>query len=491
MNTLYFDIVPGKLLRFVLAAIALYLLFLFGLDRVGMLKEDEPRYVAIGQAMAASGDWITPRLWGDPWFEKPPLLYWMVAAGFRAGLPPELAARYPIALASVGFLIFFWVTLRREFGERVAWYASAMLATTSGWLSYSHVAVTDLPMAAAFSAAMLLALPALRNPASPISGRRLVSIGLLMGIAVLGKVLVPAVLALPLMWHVRKSLRDLSVVIGIALVIALPWYIMCFVINGTPFFNELIIRQMLARMVSGEREHVQPFFYYVPILLAGLFPWTLCISTIYRRSLYVDLRLRFLLTWAVWGLVFFSLSVNKLPGYLLPLLPAIAVLFGVALSELKRPVFSLTGTAVLVATIPLAVAIMPDGLDGGLTSASLPDFSLSWAASGLCLAIVVYIAVRRELRDWAVGGLTVAVVAAAVWIKLVSFPMLDERISARGVWRTHGPEIGEACEEYISRSKVYGLSFYAGKAIPNCTETAKPLVLVPDEEGSGFQIERR
>ncbi|HMD50384.1 MAG TPA: glycosyltransferase family 39 protein, partial [Bryobacteraceae bacterium] len=137
------------------SVIGLFFLYFFGLTRTGLIGPDEARYAAIGRAMAATGDWITPRLWGQPWFEKPALLYWMTAAGFKLGLGPELAPRLPVALASVAFLTYFFVVLRREFGDRAAWYASAILATSAGWLVYSHVAITDLPMSAAFAAAML------------------------------------------------------------------------------------------------------------------------------------------------------------------------------------------------------------------------------------------------------------------------------------------------------------------------------------------------
>src|SRR5580704_11335442 len=72
-------------LAFALSAPAVFLLYFFGLTRTGLLSADEPRYAAIGRTMAQSGDWVTPRLWGDPWFEKPALLYWMTATGFKLG----------------------------------------------------------------------------------------------------------------------------------------------------------------------------------------------------------------------------------------------------------------------------------------------------------------------------------------------------------------------------------------------------------------------
>src|SRR5579862_8014718 len=132
--------------------------YLADLTGMGLVGPDEPRYADIGRAMARSGDWATPRLWGEPWFEKPALLYWMTGVGFRAGLGDELAPRVPVALLSIAYLVFFFWILRREFSGETAWFATAILATSAAWLAFSRVAVTDLPMAAAFSAAMLLSL---------------------------------------------------------------------------------------------------------------------------------------------------------------------------------------------------------------------------------------------------------------------------------------------------------------------------------------------
>ena len=109
----------------------LLLLYLLHLGGVGFLGPDEPRYASVGREMARSGDWITPRLDGQPWFEKPPLTYWLTAAGHLAGLPDEWAARLPEALISTAFLVFFYFTLAREFTPRMALAATAILATSA------------------------------------------------------------------------------------------------------------------------------------------------------------------------------------------------------------------------------------------------------------------------------------------------------------------------------------------------------------------------
>ena len=159
-----------------------------------MLGPDEPRYAAIGREMARSGDWITPRLWGVAMVRKTRLLYWMTGAAFRLGFNEDLAPRVPVALLSVLFLIFFQWILSREFGARAAWTATVVLGTSAAWLGYSFIGTTDLPMAAAFSAAMLLSLDWIRTG----DRRRLPLAAALLGIAVLAKGLVPLALTLPL-----------------------------------------------------------------------------------------------------------------------------------------------------------------------------------------------------------------------------------------------------------------------------------------------------
>jgi len=110
-----------------------YFLYFYGLGSVGLLGPDEPRYASIAREMARSGDWVTPRLWGQPWFEKPALLYWIVGAAFKLGLGEDVAPRLPVALLSVAFLAFYWWILRREFGCLQAWLSVLILGTCGAW----------------------------------------------------------------------------------------------------------------------------------------------------------------------------------------------------------------------------------------------------------------------------------------------------------------------------------------------------------------------
>ena len=187
------------------AALLAYFTYLYGLSIVGIMGADEPRYAAISRQMAQSGNWITPRLWGQPWFEKPALLYWLQGIAFRLGLGPELAPRLPVALCAVAFLIFFWWILWREFSCVSAWMSTLILATMGGYLGYSQVGHMDLLLTATFGAAMLLALPWIAKGDT----RYLPLSAVLLGLAVLAKSGVGLVLMLPLLWWGRRRLADL------------------------------------------------------------------------------------------------------------------------------------------------------------------------------------------------------------------------------------------------------------------------------------------
>ncbi|MBI4906793.1 MAG: glycosyltransferase family 39 protein, partial [Acidobacteria bacterium] len=297
-----------------IALLCFLLLSFSALNDFGLLGPDEPRYVSIGREMARSGDWVTPRLWGEAWFEKPVLLYWMVAAGHVTGLPGEWAARLPVALLSAAFLVLFWRLVDEQAGPRAAWMAATILATSAGWTSFSRLAVTDLPLSACFAAGMLLAA----EWAHSGSRRRLPLAGVCFGLALLAKGPLAGVLALPLVWTSGRRWRDWWRVAFPALLVAGPWYALCAARNGPAFVNEFFLKHNLGRFASSDLQHVQPFWFYVPVLLLGLFPWTPVVAVLRRPANPWE---RLLWMWLGFGFVFFSLSVNKLPGYLLPLLP--------------------------------------------------------------------------------------------------------------------------------------------------------------------------
>lgn len=452
----------------------LYYLYFFCLSGTGLIGPDEPRYASIAREMARSGDWITPRLWGSPWFEKPVLSYWMTGLGFRLGLGEETAPRLPVALLSTGFLALFYWVLRRECGLRPAFFATAILGTSAGWLAYSQVGVTDLPMSAAFSAAMLLGLRWMRTRGSA----ELPWMGALLGLAVLAKGLVPLALALPLVYAAGRRVLGLlhpRLVVPF-LVVAAPWYALCYLRNGEPFLQELFWEHHISRVTSEALQHVQPFWFYLPVFAAAVFPWTPALALLFRPSLYGERGRRFLLLWVVFGLVFFSVSVNKLPGYLLPLLPAAAALMGVALEEARRAGWVLAAAALLLLLIPPMVYVLPQALASGLSRANWPAFHPAWLVP-LPVAAAVWM-LERQSRRMAAAALLAGAVAAGVFaLKALAFPQIDRVATARPIWREIAPQASQVCISRLHRNLRYGLNYYSVTPLPDCEVEARPVRL--------------
>ena len=446
---------------------ALFFLYLFGLTRTGLLGPDEPRYAAIGRAMAESGDWITPRLWGDPWFEKPALLYWMTAAGFKAGLSRDLAPRLPVALLSMAFLVYFFFALKRACGTAAAAYATTILGTSAGWLAYSHVAITDLPLSAAFAASMLVILNGLVIGAGGLAEALIA--GALLGVAVLAKGLVPLALFLPAAWFLRKRLRDLLILLTAAAAVALPWYALVTLRNGAPFLEEFFWKHHFERFATAALQHEQPFWFYVPVLAAGLFPWTPLAILLFQRQVYAKPPAMFLLAWATWGFLFFSISRNKLPGYLLPLLPAVTALLGIAMAEVRagaaKMIGALAASSALLWFVPAIPPFLPRALLVGASHAPF-CFPLIWIAPAILAAGLSVVLEATGRRAWAVsfiGILMTISVAALVWR---AYPDLDRVVSGRSIWLASNNSI--TCVPSTNRSRRYGLYYYAGGRLPDC-----------------------
>jgi 4-amino-4-deoxy-L-arabinose transferase-like glycosyltransferase len=459
--------------RWFLVAAALYLVLFFGLTGAGLVGPDEPRYASIGREMARSGDWVTPRLWGDPWFEKPPLLYWMTASAFRLGLGDDLAPRLPVALLSTLFLLLYHGFLRAEFGWRAALFATAILGTSALWVAFSQVAVTDLPMSATFAAGMLMGMRWLSSG----NRRWLAGAAVLLGLAVTAKGLVPLVLALPLLWVGRKRLGDFLRPLPIAgfLAVALPWYLLCGLQNGSPFWDELFGRHHFARFTSGVLLHPRPFWFFIPVLAAGFHPWTPLLVPLLRKSFYSDARRRFLLLWVVFGFLFFSASTGKLPGYILPLFPALAALAGVALDEARRARWLLAACCLLLVITPVVSRSFPRALADGLSRTPVGGWHWGFAGGCLAAAVVVWWLESTGKRNRAAGLSFALVILSILLVKIQALPELDRLASGRPLWRRVSASPNQVCVEGIHRSWRYSLNYYSITPLPECSQAPRPV----------------
>jgi 4-amino-4-deoxy-L-arabinose transferase-like glycosyltransferase len=377
----------------ILILATLYVCYFRNLGAIGFVGPDEPRYAWIARDMAETGDWVTPRLYGKPWFEKPPLYYWGAALCFKLFGVGEVAARLPSAVcALLATLAIAWLALRLYGAETARWLL-LLLPTTVGMIGFSHAAATDMPFSAMLTIAMVAAAVLLglvpRSTMAPTSASGISSLtsltsftsstsfvsclfGLFLGLAVLAKG--PAAIILcggaVLFWAlVTKRWRDalrLFHPAGIAgfCLTALPWYILC-TLHNPDFFHIFFIEHNFKRFLTPEFQHIQPFWFYGEVILIAFLPWI----SIFSWALLIGLKrlfarrlnpvTYFLLCWSAFCVVFFTISQSKLPGYILPAIPPIGLTLARGSASLASTRHRSFGLASLAAAVPFACAIVP------------------------------------------------------------------------------------------------------------------------------------
>ena len=174
---------------------------------------------------------------------------------------------------------------------------------------------------------------------------------MLLGFAILAKAFLPVALFVPV-WLIARGKR-LAIAAG-AILIAGPWHLLVWLRNGSGFWNVYFWQQQVGRFNSAALQHGQPFWFYVPVLLLGLFPWTPLFALLARSKTYDDVRVSSLAIWLALALVFLSVFTNKLPGYLLSLLPALAIVLAVALDKAPAQEWWIAACALLAGLLPSA-----------------------------------------------------------------------------------------------------------------------------------------
>ena len=467
-------------------------LYLLPVPYRGLVGPDEPRYASIAREMSESGDLVTPVLWGEPWFEKPAMLFWLGAAGHAAGL--EAYTRVPVALLCLGFLGFFRWKLRREFDSVTANAAACILATSAGWVAYSDAGVFDAPVTVFVSAALLCLLPWARGQETP-NRRTTAWFGALLGLGVLSKGLVAPAVAffavLPVVARRPRRVLDLWGPRALLpfLAVCLPWYLACYLRNGSVFVEEFLVRHHWHRFLNSSLQHVQPWWFFVPVLLVFLLPWTPLLLGCRAKAMWRDPSQRFLSCWALGSFVFFSASVNKLPAYILPVLPPLAVLMAIQWKAGPRRRLLAAGACTLV-LVPLAGTLIPPALADGVTRAwadLTPGSLLGGVLVGFALAGLAGLAALKARPSVAVPLVAAVTALALALIKLEAYPPASRVAGTRELLAGDPASLGQACIGEVRRHTGYGLRHYTRDTIPSCEDEPRafriegdPPLIVPN-----------
>jgi hypothetical protein len=472
----------------ILMLVTLYVCYFSHLGALGLVGPDEPRYAWIARDMAESGDWVTPRLYGRPWFEKPVLYYWGAALSFKLFGVSEVTARLPSAwCALLATLALAWLALRLESWELARWVL-LLLPTTVGMIGFSHSAGPDMPFAAMLTMAMVCATAALGLMSTKIP--RYLSLllwGFFLGAAVLAKGPAAVILAggAMLSWAAfTKRWRDSLILfhpiaIGAFIVTALPWYVMC-ARRNSDFLRVFIIEHNFHRYLTPEFRHIQPFWYYLPITVAALLPWAVWLCWSGRRENLAATEqpkrsvLLFTAAWGLFPILFFSLSKSKLPGYILPALPALVFLIAVAVTRslkaeggFRRYAFALPGLFVLL------IAGWAAMLCFARTHGEIYYWSIELGGVYLFFFMIVaglggLIVLSMALSNRARAAIISAIIVMLVILRLSYFSVwrLDQLLSARASAAQIGASRAARTYSFkLQRGWEYQLDFYLHREI--------------------------
>ena len=321
--------------------LALFLLVWFtGLESRKLIRPDEGRYAEIPREMAVSGDWLTPRLNDLSYFEKPPLQYWATATAYETFGKANWTARLWSALTGLfGVAITFFIA-RRIYGTSAGIAAAAILASSLWYFAIAHINTLDMGLTCFMTLTLAAFLYAERSDATArerFAGMMVAWAG--MALATLSKGLIGIVLPSGVLFFYSIWQRDWRiwdrVHIGYGLLlfmaIAAPWFVCMSLVNPEfgPFF---FFHEHLDRWTSTAHRREGAPWYFVPFLLGGLSPWTLIFASrlpyvwtaaAQRRPFNPE---RLLVVWCAFIFAFFSLSGSKLPSYILPMFPGLALL---------------------------------------------------------------------------------------------------------------------------------------------------------------------
>src|ERR1041385_8021351 len=385
--------------------------FFFGLGAFGLTGADEPRYAQIAREMLARHDWIVPTLNGAPWLEKPALLYWKMMNSYSIFGVSDWAARVPAAFHAMALVLGIFFFMRRfRFASELD--AAMIAASSAGMIGFGRGASTDMLVSAPFSLAMMCWWTWHQTNKK----LWLVIFYGLLGVGALAKGPVAPALAVLVVGAYAVVRRDGKMFVrsvsipGFLLffAIVLPWFV-AIQVKVPQFFRVFFIEHNLERFGTNLYQHSQPFWYYIPVFLLAALPWTFFAlpalveagrNAFKRENLEPseanadDGLTSFLFLWIVVPIIFFSISRAKLPGYILPAIPAAALLTADYIHRLKAVPRLLTALHALLCAMLLVGALMAPFAMAKQT----PPFALQigMVVTGALIAVMVLLMVRRE-----------------------------------------------------------------------------------------------
>ncbi len=455
-----------RVLPFVWIAVLGWIAFFNHLGSIGLVDETEPLFVEAARQMTVTGNWITPYFNGVTRFDKPPLIYWLMAIAFETIGVNEWAARIPSALAGTVLTGFCFYALKRSTTSIIAPYLGAAIASLNLMtLFFGRLGYSDMLLSVCFGGSLLSFFLGYIE-SKPNKTRWYFSFYGLMALAVLtkgpvGAVLPSAIVLIFLLWsgNLREELRAMKLVwgIGLFLLVCVPWYVLAYIQNGDAFINSFFGVHNVERFTTVVNQHSGAWYYHFVLVLFGFFPWSLClpaaIAFVFSQSQWRQQPRSqhlgwFALIWFSVVLGFFTIAVTKYISYSLPSLPAAAIL--VALwwdvqrfqpGQSKWLKFSVYTTIAAAVAVAIGILYSPNWIS---RDPAMPTLGLRAQQAGLPItgAIVwfgvaiagVVLALRRQLRwFWIVNLAAIAALIVFFITPMIGILDLERQLPLRQI----------------------------------------------------------
>jgi len=433
------------------------------LGDVPLLDPDEPVYAETAREMVQFNDFVSPRIYGDFWYDKPPMYYWMVAGSFKVFGVNEFASRLPSALLAVAGAVLTYVAGRNFFGERGGTLAGLILATSLEYFYLGKAAVTDITLTFFLTASLFAflhnryylfyfcaALAVVTK--GPIGVIFCVAI-IMLYIAVTGK------------WVLLKNMKLVSGAV-LFLLVALPWYLLMYSYHGMAFIETFLGFHNLTRFLQPEHPSGTLWYYYIPVLILGFFPWTSFLGQAVRSALKetgpAHDSLIFMVIWALVVFLFFSTSQTKLVSYILPMYPPLALIVGWYFDKIWSHIQfrGLTWSA-LVQTLVSFMFVAGLFYAGKFVMPELHH--VVTAIAGLFIMAVMLVwwfTYHRNFRSvFATYILTMVILSGYIMIQL--FPIIVPAYSMKSFVDNFNQQYDEQSTIYVAKSYRPGFVFYS------------------------------
>ena len=464
-----------------------------------LVKPDEGRYAEIPREMVKSGDWTTPRLNELKYFEKPPLQYWATAVAYEVFGEHQWTSRLWAGLTGFAGILLVWFAGMRLFGREAAGYAAMLLGSSLLYVLIGHINTLDMGVTFFMTLGIFAMLIAQGEDEVKSQRYWMMLAWAGMALAVLSKGLMGLILPgtalflyciLQRDWSMFKKLHFLPG-LSVFFLIVTPWFYL--VMKANPeFFERFFIYEHYTRFTTKDLGRYQPWYYFVPILLAGALPWTILMFDSMlgawrsgKRIVQVFRPERFLLIWAVFIYLFFTVSGSKLPSYLLPMFPALALLMAVRLTRIRERVLVWE----LLPVIPMLLVLIGFALnidrfaDTPQQAELYPQYAV-WLIAGVAIllagVVLAILLLKRERKTVAVLVLALSSLLCAQ-ISLSGYNTIAHERSAK--------HIAAAIKDYVKPEVPFYSVLDYEQTLPFYIKHTFTLVQYQDEMAYGIKQE--